>query len=276
MRPPTAAVLNNRVVIALASSLFFPYTDETSREFRNDWKGWSTTGARLIFRPNITLGSHNMPVHFARRVGADIQHAFRHGVLATDLDSLTGMWATQGPSLYVIARSQLPVDKTVDEILDEYYGAFGSAKVAVKQYFDYWERVTEPVTRKRWQAIVNRYGRQDPDGLNFRTFYKVAHEIYTPEVMNEGRRLLRVAAERAAAEETASRRVGFLAKGLRDAQLTLETQEAFREFRKTGSRSGFDAAFKRLKDFRRGLEKEYVVNLSYVSFQENLTWKIRD
>ena len=276
MRPPTAAVLNNRVVIALASSLFFPYTDETSREFRNDWKGWSATGARLVFRPNITLGSHNMPVHFARRVGADIQHAFRHGVLATDLDSLTGMWATQGPSLYVIARTQLPVDKTVDEILDEYYGAFGSAKIAVKQYFDYWERVTEPVTRKRWQAIVNRYGRQDPDGLNFRTFYKVAHEIYTPEVMNEGRRLLRVAAERAAAEETASRRVGFLAKGLRDAQLTLETQEAFREFRKTGNRSGFDAALKRLKDFRRGLEKEYVVNLSYVSFQENLTWKSRD
>ena len=59
-------------------------------------------------------------------------------------------------------------------------------------------------------------------------------------------------------------------------RLTLETQEAFREFRKTGNRSGFDAALKRLKGFRRGLEKEYVVNLSYVSFQENLTWKSRD
>ena len=176
----------------------------------------------------------------------------------------------------MVARTQLPVDKTVDEILDEYYSAFGQAKAAVKQYFDYWERVTEPVTRKRWQAIVNKYQRQDPDGLNFRTFYKAAHEIYTPEVMNGGRRLLRVAAERASGEKTASRRVGFLAKGLRDAQLTLDTQEAFRGFRKTGSRSGFDEALKRLRAFRQSLEKDYVVNLSYVSFQENLTWGGQD
>tara|TARA_B100000809_G_scaffold238171_1_gene258698 strand:- start:578 stop:790 length:213 start_codon:yes stop_codon:yes gene_type:complete len=70
--------------------------------------------------------------------------------------------------------------------------------------------------------------------------------------------------------------VEFLAKGLRDAQLTLETQEAFRGFRKTGNRSEFDEALKRLKTFRQSLEKDYVVNLSYVSFQENLTWGGQD
>ena len=275
-RPPTQTKLNNRVVIALASSLFFPYTRETSREFRSDWDGWSATGAGLVFRPNITLGSHNMPVHYARRVGGDIQHAFRRGVMATDFDSLTGMWATQGPSLYVIARTQLPVDKTVDEILDEYYEAFGEAKTAVKQYFDYWEQVTRPVTRKRWQAIVNRYRLQDPDGLNFRTFYKAAHEIYTPAVMDEGRRLLRLAAEKTTGDLTASKRVEFLAKGLRDARLTLDTQQAFREFQKTGKRTAFNTALKRLRLFRHSLERDYVVNLSYVSFQENLTWRAPD
>ena len=193
--------------------------------------------------------------------------------MATDFDSLTGMWATQGPSLYVIARTQLPVDKTVDEILDEYYEAFGQAKTTVKQYFDYWEQVTRPVTRKRWQAIVNRYRLQDPDGLNFRTFYKAAHEIYTPAVMDGGRRLLRLAAERTTGDLTASKRVEFLAKGLRDAQLTLDTQQAFREFQKTGNRTAFNTALKRLRLFRHGLERDYVVNLSYVSFQENLTWR---
>jgi hypothetical protein len=46
-RPPVATKLNDRVVIALASSLFFPYTEETSREFRSDWDGWSATGAQV-------------------------------------------------------------------------------------------------------------------------------------------------------------------------------------------------------------------------------------
>ena len=275
-RPPTSTKLNDRVVIALASSLFFPYTEETSREFHRDWDGWSRTGARLVFRPNITLGSHNMPVHYARRVGADIQYAFRRGVLATDLDSLTGMWATQGPSLYVVARTQLPVDKSVDEILDEYYGAFGPAKTAVKEYFDYWERVAKPITRERWQAIVDKYRLQDSDGLNFRTFYKAAHEIYTPDVMNEGRRLLRIAGEQCVRDETASKRVEFLAKGLRDAQLTLDAQKAFRESRQNGNRAPFDAALKRLQQFRHSIEKKYIMNLSYVTFQENLTWRHLD
>lgn len=275
-RPPIATKLNDRVVIALANSLFFPYTEEASKEFRDDWDGWSRTGARLLFRPNITLGSHNMPVHYARRAGADIQYAFRRGVMATDLDSLTGMWATQGPSLYVIARAQLPVDKKVDEILDEYYEAFGPANKTVKEYFDYWESVTEPVTWKRWHAIVDKYKLQDPDGLNFRTFYKAAHELYTPEVMEKARRLLQIAADRAAGNEAASKRVEFLAKGLRDAQLTLDAQKAFRGFREHGDRAPFEAALKGLQQFRSGIEREYVVNISYVSFQENLTWRHLD
>ena len=272
-RPPTKTNLNNRVVIALASSLFFPYTEETSREFRSDWDGWSATGAKLLFRPNITLGSHNMPVHYARRVGADIQHAFQHGVVATDLDSLTGMWATQGPSLYVVARTQLPVAKTVEEILDEYFEAFGPAEESVKRYFDYWERVTAPITRKRWEAVASRYRMQDADGLNFRTFYKAAHEIYTSEVMDEGRRLLRLAAAHSNGNASAAKRVDFLTKGLREAQLTLDAQLAFRAFQKTGRRAEFDAARARLRQFRHRIEKDYVVNLSYVTFQENLTWR---
>ena len=272
IRPPVATPLNRRVVIALASSLFFPYTQETSATFRRDWLGWSETGAQMVFRPNIPLGSHNLPVHYARRAGEDIQYAFAQGVLATDLDSLTGIWANQGPSLYVIARAQLRHDQPVDTILDEYYSAFGHAKSAVEAYFDHWEQTTERLTNDRWQTILQKYRRTDPD-VNFRTFYKVAHEIYTDEVMQRGRDLLRIAAQAVVQDSLAAKRVAFLEKGLRDAQLTLDAQKAFVAFRSSGNRTAFTAALRRLQEFRHRIEREYVVNLSYVSFQENLTWQ---
>jgi hypothetical protein len=58
--------------------------------------------------------------------------------------------------------------------------------------------------------------------------------------------------------------------------LTLDAQEAFREFQKTGSRAKFDVARTRLHQFRHSIERDYVVNLSYVTFQENLTWRNLD
>ena len=271
-RPPLKTKLNRRVVIAVASSLFFPYTEQTSGEFRRDWQGWSNTGARLIFRPNITWGSHNLPVHYARRVGADIQFAFRRNVIATDLDSLTGMWANQGPSLYVIARMQLRPEKSVDSILNEYYSAFGPAKAAVRDYFDHWEKVTKPITRKRWKDIVDK-NRELVGEMNFRTFLKVAHEIYTADVMRRGRQLLDKATRLAAQDPLAARRVAFLGAGLRDAQLTLDAQRSYREFRRTGKRAPFTAAVARLRKHRHSIERNYVLNLSYVTFQERLMWK---
>ncbi|MHB9070866.1 MAG: DUF4838 domain-containing protein [Sedimentisphaerales bacterium] len=271
-RPPIKTKLNDHVVISLANYLSFPYDDETSREFRDDWGGWSATGARLIFRPNITYGTHNMPIHYAKRAGEDIQYAFNHGIIATYLDCLTGMWAAQGPSLYVVARTQLRYDKPVDAIFDEYYQAFGPAADAVKSYFEHWRTVTESMTREKWQQIVDKYDMKDSDGLNFRTFYKAAHLIYTPDVMARGKELLNIAAEKAKGDTLAEQRVAFLKKGFEDALLTLLTQKAYEQYQKTGDSATFASALQRLDDYRRSIEADYAVNMSYVRMQENNTW----
>jgi len=271
-RPPLKTKLNDHVVISLANYLSFPYDDETSRQFRSDWDGWSATGARLILRPNITYGTHNMPTHYAKRAGEDIEYALKHGAIATYLDSLTGMWAAQGPSLYVVARTQLRYEEPVDQILDEYYQAFGPAAGAVKDYFDYWERVTEPVTREKWRRIVKEYNMRDPDGLNFRTFYRAAHLIYTPQVMARGEKLLEIAAQKAKGDSLAERRVAFLKKGFTDALLTLETQKAYERYKATGDYKDFAKALQRLDAYRKSIETDYALNMSYVRFQENITW----
>jgi hypothetical protein len=213
-----------------------------------------------------------MPTHYAKRAGEDIQYAFKHGIIATYLDCLTGMWAAQGPSLYVVARTQLRCDKPVDAILDEYYQAFGPAADAVKQYFEYWYSITEPMTPEKWQQIVEKYNMKDPDGLNFRTFYKAAHLLYTPAVMARGQDLLNTAMAKAKGDAAAEQRIKFLEKGFRDAQLTLETQSAYEQYQKTGDPSQFGAALQRLDNYRKSIEADYAVNMSYVRMQENHTW----
>ncbi len=272
MRPPQQVQLNDRVVVMLANYLSFPYDEEISREFRSDCEGWSAAGARLILRPNITYGWHNLPAHYADRAGADIQFAFSHGVIATDLDSLTGQWAAQGPSLYVIARVQLYPQQPVAEMLADYYRGFGPAADDVRAYFDHWKTNLTGLSRDQWNAFAIDRDHQDPGVLNFRTFYTVAEKFYSTQAFDEGHAILDRAALAAQGDDLASRRVAFLHAGLRDAELTLAVQRAFDFSRRGGDRASFIAARESLFRFRAENEAILYANIAYSTFCENQSW----
>jgi hypothetical protein len=272
MRPPQRVPLNDRVVVMLANYLSFPYDEEISRELRSDCEGWSATGARLILRPNITYGWHNLPAHYADRAGADVQFALSHGVIATDLDSLTGQWAAQGPSLYVIARAQLHPRQPVAEMLGDYYRGFGPAAVDVRAYFDHWKANLAGLSRDRWNEIAAESLRLDPGMLNFRTFYTVAAKFYSPRAFAEGHALLDRAALAARGDDLASRRVAFLRAGLRDAELTLAVQQAFVSMRRGGDPAAFQTARATLFRFRVENEPILYSNIAYTTFCENQSW----
>ncbi|MCC6580393.1 MAG: DUF4838 domain-containing protein, partial [Phycisphaeraceae bacterium] len=137
VKPPVNTRLNNRVVIAIVPAMMYPWTDAKRQAFRDQWEGWAATGARLYLRPNYTLDGHAMPIDYAEAFGDDFRFAYERGMIATDFDSLTGQWAVQGPTLYVLMRVQHHGDWPVSRILDEYYNGFGSAAHAVRDYFDY-------------------------------------------------------------------------------------------------------------------------------------------
>ena len=61
-----------------------------------------------------------------------------------------------------------------------------------------------------------------------------------------------------------------------ESDLVVSAQMAFREFHNRGDRAPFEVALQRLQQFRSSIESEYVVNISYVSLQENLTWRHLD
>ena len=259
VNPPLATKLNERVVIGVVPPMYFPWTDAVRQSNREGWDGWRATGARMFLRPNWMLDGHNLPMVVARKLGEDFRRYANNGMIGTDFDSLTGQYSTQGPNLYMLARLHARPEMTVDEVLDEYFSAFGTAKDAVRAYVDHWETVCSAVTEK-------------PDGLHWSFFYREAHQIFTPTAMARGSQLLDAATSAARGNGTAEKRVDFLRNGLRNAELTLAAQAAYVRYREEGDIGGLRSAVSELDEFRRSVEADLICNMGFLTWAEARTW----
>jgi hypothetical protein len=256
--PPLQTKLNKRVVILFVPNFIFPWTAKKRAAARKRWDGWSKTGASMMLRPNWILAGHNMPLFYAQRIGEDFNHFAAHGLLATSFDSLNGQWSTQGPNLYVLARLHNEPGRCVDEILDEYYSGFGRAGNAVRNYFRHWEKVSDAVTDKSFSDACVSTG-----GNSWKGFFLLADKIFTPEVMKKGRELMTEAQKAAQGNPVLERRVAFLERGLRRAELTLAAQAAFRAYKKEGDLGIFANALNELDSYRRSVDMKDTDNASY-------------
>jgi len=166
-----------------------------------------------------------------------------------DFDSLTSKYSTQGPSFYMLATILNHPDEPPDTVLDEFCAAFGPAKEAVKQYFGLWESVYPNYSASE-QASRLKAKRKYGAGM-YGPFYLLAGEIYTPGVMTAAWSRLERARTDAAPEVVAAARVEWLAKGLKQADLMLDTERAYERAVDTGDKSEFLAVYQALKDFRK-------------------------
>lgn len=262
VKAPLKTKLNERIIIGIVSALMYPWTQEKQKAFRDQWQGWSATGARMFLRPNYMLDGHNMPVFFARKLGEDFSFAASHGLIGTDFDSLTGQWATQGPNLYMLARLHDNPRLPVAQVIDEYYSGFGKAKEPVRAYFTHWEKVSNSVSDKVYEAA----------DLHWSRLYRDADRIFTRPVMAQGRELLKKARSAAKDDAEAERRVAFLEKGLKNAELTLAVQVAFRKYQQDGDIHSYVQTIKDLDVYRASIEGDLVANMAYLQWSEGLTW----
>jgi Domain of unknown function (DUF4838)/Glycosyl hydrolases family 2, sugar binding domain len=260
VNPPLNTTLNPSVIIGVVPPMYYPWTGAKRDYNRRQWEGWAATGPRMFLRPNWMLDGHNLPLFLARKLGDDFRFYAANGLIGTDFDSLTGQYATQGPNLYMLTRLHQKPEMSVDAVLDEYYSAFGSAENAVRDYFAHWERVAN---EDRGEII---------EGLHWSHFYRQAHVIFTPEVMARGRELLDRAAEQARGDRPAEERVAWLSKGLRNAELVLETQRAYEGYRERGDFDGYLAALKVLDEYRASVEGDLIGNFSALYTNEQRTW----
>ncbi|MCF7849247.1 MAG: DUF4838 domain-containing protein, partial [Kiritimatiellales bacterium] len=110
---------------------------------RDMWTEWTGAGAKVGLRPNWLHSGAVAPFLPLHTMGGFLEFARNNGMIQFHFDSLMGYWATQGPNYYLIARSVARPELGVDDIIDEWCSAFGSAAPAVKDYIAYWETFTE-------------------------------------------------------------------------------------------------------------------------------------
>jgi hypothetical protein len=188
-------------------------------------------------------------------------------MIAVDYDSLHGQWSAQGPSLYVLGRLNVRPDMSVDEILDEYYTAFGPAKDAVINYFDHWEKVSDSVTDEQF----SRYKNLRPGGGTWRRWLKIADLVFTQDVMGQGRRLIDRAVIAAGDDVVAKQRVEFLKKGFMDAEMTLHVllvQMAYEKNSSDFNLKAFKDLKEKLRTYRHSVEKDNVSDMGYSFYLE--------
>lgn len=256
--PPVRETLNDHVWIGLVPDAFFPRTAAEHKQCIAMWQGWAKTGCKLFLRPNYTLEGYCMPFLYTHQFADEFAHHAKTGMIATDFDSLTAMWATQGPQTYLFARWQGCIDKTVDEVLAEYYAGFGPTAKKVKAYFDYWENYTT-TNRERFRAVEKKLK------ANWALYPRMAHECFTPAAFARGRKLLDEAAKAAKDDATAAARVEFLGKGLTHAEKCAAASRA----RASGDFMALQDALNDLRSYRKLIETDNVANLAFCAWTES-------
>jgi hypothetical protein len=259
--PPLQTKLNEHIYIGMVPDVFFPRTPEEQKWVLNMWAGWRKTGCRMFLRPNYTLEGYCMPYIYTHQYAEEYAFDAKNGMIATDYDSLTGMWATQGPQNYLFARWPNELDAPVDTVLAEYYAGFGPAATQVNAYFDYWEKfTTSHLQQLRDSAKKN--------GGNWIVFPRMTYDTFTPEAFAGGRKLLDAATRAAANDPDAAARVAFLEKGLTHAGKCAALSAA----RVKGGFRDLARASADLNAYRTTIAMDNVANLNYCAWQEFRSW----
>jgi hypothetical protein len=268
INPPKETKVMDNVIIEYVPKTFFPYTKKQSEIQRREIQGWHDMGAKeFIYRPNYMFAGANLPLLWTRRLVEDVAFAVKNGATSLDFDGWGGAYAAQGPMMYAAMRLVVDPFRPLDEILDEYYSAFGAAKNEVRKYFDYWTKLTDNVTMKKYK----QYSAKEK-GLGFKNFIKIAPYLIKSKNFRAGFSLLRAAKKAAGNDKTVLARIEFLKKGLRDAELSTATARAksiWDKYPKSKiARATFQEAFNAIAAYRASIEMDNICNYSHMACWE--------
>ncbi|WP_395749092.1 DUF4838 domain-containing protein [Prosthecobacter sp.] len=269
--PTTGIKLNENILIGYCPSAgWFPRSAEEHAWMKQQWADWRATSARLFMRTNHLLDGYCMPFIFAHQFADEFHHAVEKGMVATDYDSLTGHWATQGPNLYTAARLHVRPEASAEAVLAEYYAAFGGAAKAVENYFAYWENYTMGSREKIGQTM------ESLQASRWRSWAKAAHVLYPPECFAPAAKILDEAARTAGNDAEAAARVKFLQLGMEHARLCARVSSQLSLATSTATKDEIKKAVDELITFRRAHERSGIGNFNHLAWVEDLSWKLSE
>ena len=223
---------------------YYPMSEKSLNVIRRGWLGWGKTGAKIHYRPNYLLSGYTIPALDVEQTGEMFRFGAKNGMIGFDFDSLSGYWATKGPMLYMHMRLSNDPDLTIEEILREYYSAFGPAADLIRKYFDHWTAYTKKLTG---------------GGVGYGNANEAA-EKYSVEQFAESGRILEEALKASAKspDKTHLERVKFIQLGWLHAKMCVEFSHLYKNNRFTGAR----AKINEIIAFRRKHENTFFCDLA--------------
>lgn len=260
--PPAERPLTARAVVQIVDGM---------NAFEN-WKGWAAQAEGLFLRPNWWHQGADAPYLPMKPTHDFLRFAWEHRMRGLDMDSVLGYWATQGPNYYLAARQMARPEITLEEVLDEYVSAFGKGAPKIREYLEYWQKLTleynYPLNavggvvpaNSRYQALV-RAGKVSQSILNGSKQalpYLYPDEVLAPAIgmLGEAEALI------GQSDPEALRRVEFLRKGLDSLKATREQIRLGQKLKSSPSRELLDEFTKgaaALEAQRENLAAEHVI-----------------
>jgi hypothetical protein len=207
---------SNRSSWPLSEAGWFPRGEELQEWIKEQYRGWAASGASLFYRPNWFLTGYTMPHIFIRQYAEKFAYMVEAGLMGTDIGGINQQWSTQGANLYGLLRLHTHPQRPIDEILSEYFAAFGPAAGHVQAYTQYWEEHTHRqfLEQRMTQPGYGYYYLRRLDMYN----------AFPPASFEPAEAILREALKAAAqsANPEYAARVRFLMDGLENARLGVE------------------------------------------------------
>ena len=266
LEAPKQTRVDGAVVIEFVPRSYFPYDKTESDFFRKHWMGWRAAGVRdFVLRPNYMLAGGNYPIDNGRMILGDLAFAYTNGMIACGFDSLRGSWACHLMMDYALTRAFRDPLRGYDKAREDVLSAFGSAAKVVARYFDRVEAFTASWTEEkvREAALKNIVGGRTPGG-SFPYPAAILGEFYDDGFFPEMQGILESAIDAAGGNATVVKRIEYLRKGLKDAELTRNCRIAQKKYdaeKSESAKQSWYGSFRELAAYRKSIEGDFTCAL---------------
>lgn len=261
---PIGVTMEPNLMVNYVGFNSYPLTPAERAAERRDFMGWVSSGAMVVLRPNAPhYAGDGMPYNISREMADDFVFALNHGLVQAEYDAMLGYWASWGPTYYVLPRLMWEGrDADPEQLITEWYEAFGPARREMRAYYDFWEQHIRSVyNQPGWTAHAVSLG-EGRGGPRAGRLLSIS-DVYTPAVLDQAQALLDAAVAAASdADPSVARMIENIQLNQQNAVLTARVAALVRaSWDDPSQAAALSTARQELLAFRRSIAQRNAVNV---------------